>query len=540
MKKYIYLVLTAILFNSCSDFLDREPNDTLFPGIFWETENDAKLTLTACYRDFEGEGILYNDCASDNAYNFHRHEGYQALGDGSIVAGETNAVSFFSYTTIRKCNEFLENIDKVHFKDDANLTAQQKKNAMIAEVRFIRAYRYFIMTQFYGDVPLVTKTFKTPDEAKVSRDSREKVEQFIITELQDISKNKYLLEHQDQSNKGRITLSAAHALLSRIHLYRKEYAEAIAEANLVKGHSLFPSYEGLFLLANNNNSEAILEYQYVKDEYQLDFTPYLPNSAGGWSSVVPLQSLVDNYETIDGLTIAEAKANGTYDESNPFVNRDPRLRATIIYPGQLWDGQIYSSVVVGDLDHFQSANNATSSGYNFKKYFSNLEQYGGNYWNTGKYLMIIRYAEVLLNLAEAKIEKGDIDDEMYASLNAVRKRAGLPEVNKSKYNNQAKLRELVRRERRSEFAFEGLRRFDIIRWNIAKDVMNGNAYGCRQIKPNAEWLKGQLPNGDYNVNLTEAPIIVEKRTFHDRNMLLPIPQDAIDKNKNLLPNNPGY
>lgn len=540
MKKNIYIILTLILFSSCSDFLDREPNDTLFPGIFWETENDAKLALTACYRGYEGDDILYRDCASDDAYNFHRHEGYQALGDGSIVAGETNATSYFSYYSIRKCNEFLENIDKVQFKDDAKLTAQQKKNAHIAEVRFIRAYNYFIMTQFYGDVPLVTKTFRTPNEAKVPRDPREKVERFIISELQDISSNKYLLEQQDRADKGRITLSAAHALLSRIYLYRKEYAEAISEAKLVTGHSLFPSYEGLFLLANNNNSEAILEYQYVKDDYKLDFTPFLPNSAGGWSSVVPLQALVDNYETIDGLTIAEAKANGTYDETNPYVNRDPRLRATIIYPGQFWDGETFSSVVVGDLDHFQSANNSTSSGYNFKKYFSNLEQYGGNYWNTGKYLMVIRYAEVLLNLAEAKIEKGDIDSEMYTAIDAVRTRAGLPPVDKSKYNTQEKLRELVRRERRSELASEGLRRFDIIRWNIAKEVMNGNAYGCRQIKPNAEWLKEKLPNEDYNVNLTEAPIIVETRTFSDRNMLLPIPQESIDKNKNLLPNNPGY
>lgn len=552
MKKYIYFILATVLLSSCSDFLDREPNDSLFPGIFWETEKDAQLALTACYRGFEGS-TLYKDGASDDAYNFHRHEGWQALGDGSIVPGETAAASFFSYTVIRKCNEFLENVDKIDYKSTDKISAEQKRNAHKAEVRFIRAYRYFLMTQYYGDVPLVKNTFKTPKEAEVPRDPRETVEKFIIEELQDISQNKYLFEAHADADKGRITLSAAHALLSRVHLFRKEYADAIKEAKLVKGHSLFPSYEGLFLLENNGNSEAILELQHLKDLLSYNFTPFLPNSSGGWSSIVPLQALVDNYEMASGLTIAEAKANGTYDEKNPFVNRDPRLRATIIYPGQSWNGKIYESVFMGkdnpadpdkpipaSADYPSTANNATKSGYNFKKYYSNLEQYSGNYWNTGKYLMVIRYAEVLLNLAEAKIESNELDAEMYDALNAVRTRAGMPVVDKAKYSTQDKLRELVRRERRSELASEGLRRYDIVRWNIAKDVMNGDALGVRQIKRNAEWKKDILPNGDYNIELTEAPFFVEKRVFTDRNMLFPIPQSSIDKNPKLLPNNPGY
>ena len=150
-----------------------------------------------------------------------------------------------------------------------------------------------------------------------------------------------------------------------------------------------------------------------------------------------------------------------------------RLKATILYPGQVYgiytDG--FRSLVKGDVDHGLTANNATHTGFNFKKFYSDLSEYD-DYWDAARNFPVLRYAEVLLSYAEAKIEQGKVDASVYDAINQVRTRAGMPNVDEAKYNTADKLRELVRRERRVEFAYEGMRRWDIIRWGIAKDVLN--------------------------------------------------------------------
>ncbi len=535
MKTYIKaLIALPFVFTSCSDFLDRAPADALSPSTFWKTEKDATLALTGCYNGFEsGSTILYRDCGSDNAYNYHRHEGWQVIGNGEMTQSDTGAGSF-GFGTIRRCNEFLENVDKVTF------TTEGLKEQYTSEARFIRAYRYFIMTQSYGDVPLVTRVFQTPQEAEVPRDSKETVEQFIIDELKAIIDGNAL--KKGPGTGGRISHAAAQALLMRVYLFKGMYAEVKEIAGQITGYSLFNNGEGaynnLFLMANENNNEAILEIEHIKSDYGMSFGAYTPNSAGGWSSIVPLQTLVDSYEMADGLTIEEAKAAGTYDETNPYVNRDPRLSATIVYPGQVYNGKVYSSVVAGNDDNPTKADNSTKTGYNFKKYINPIDQYD-DMWNTGRNMMVIRYAEVLLSKAEAMIELNLINDEMYAAIDAVRERAGMPAVDRNKYNSQDKLRELVRRERRVEFAYEGMRRFDIIRWNIAKDVLNGKVYGCRQAGNDNPILEETYPNGDHKVNLQGEPFFVETRTFAEHNKYLPLSQSSLDKNPKLVQNE-GY
>ncbi len=159
------------------------------------------------------------------------------------------------------------------------------------------------------------------------------------------------------------------------------------------------------------------------------------------------------------------------------------------------------------------------------------------YWNSGLNIIVFRYAEVLLTIAEAKVELGEIDDELYAALDAVRLRAGMPAVDRTRYNTVESLRALVRNERHVEFAMEGLRRDDIIRWEIAEEVMNGPLYGAKL----GTVLDSEQDNGDYNVQLTGDPIFVETRRFEaPKHYLLPIPRSAIDKNPELKPNNTGY
>lgn len=524
MKNYILLfIVFATIATGCSkSFLDRYPKDALSPATFWKTQKDADLALTALYRGFESAGnLLYRDCGSDNSYNNFPWEGWRPIGDGTLSPTNPGS-SYFSYTQIIRCNEFLRSAADIEFTG---------KDIYLAQARFIRAYRYYLLTTNYGDVPLVTTVFANPEESKVPRDPKEKVQEFIEKELKEIIP--ILPASYPQNGYGKATKGAAQALLSRFYLYYGKYADALTTAKSITGYSLFPTFTGLFAPENEQNAEVILSVQLVPDLYSFDFTPFLPNSIGGWSSVVPTQELVNEFEMSNGLTTSEAGA--AYNPLNPYANRDPRLRATVIYPGALfYNGKVYSSIIAGDNDYYNKADNASKTGYNYRKYMSYIVP-GTQFWNSGRDICVFRYAEILLTIAEAKVELGQIDDELYDAIDAVRQRAGMPKTDRAKYNNQAKLRELVRRERRVEFAGEGMRRDDIIRWKIAPTVLNIQLKGTKR----GEVLTTTQSNGDRNVNLNLDANVIETRTFADKNYLLPIPQSAIDKNKNLT-QNPGY
>ncbi|RCW33266.1 RagB/SusD family nutrient uptake outer membrane protein [Marinilabilia salmonicolor] len=530
MRKYIIILVFGFLTASCGEsFLDLAPKDALSPATFWKSESDLELALTGCYSGFEsGDWLMYRECGSDNAFNNFPWEGWTNIGNGTLSAADPGS-SYFSYTTIYRCNELIANVSTMDL-EASTLEVYE------AQARFIRAYKYYQLVINYGDVPLVTENFGSPEEAKIPRDSREKVLTFIQDELKDIIE--VLPEAYSSDDFGKATKGAAQTLLMRIHLYYGEYEKALTVAQSIEGYSLNSTFSGVFSPDNEQNDEVILSVQHTPDMYSIDFTPYLPNGSGGWSSVVPTQSLVDSYEMASGLTIQEAEELGQYDPQNPFVNRDPRLRASIIYPGQVWQGDVYSSVEEGDANYYQTADNASKTGYNFRKYLNYLDASPDEpYWNSGLNIIVFRYAEVLLTIAEAKVELGEIDDELYAALDAVRLRAGMPAVDRTRYNTVENLRALVRNERRVEFAMEGLRRDDIIRWEIAEEVMNGPLYGTKL----GAVLDSEQDNGDYNVQLTGDPIFVETRKFEaPKHYLLPIPQSAIDKNPELKPNNPGY
>lgn len=530
MKKYIIPFALTLLVMSCSEsFLNVAPNDSLSPSTFWKTENDVQLALTGCYNGFEsGAGLMYRECGSDNGFNNFPWEGWTNIGNGSLTAA-TPGSSYFGYSTIYRCNEFLDNAAKADIPG-ADLEIYE------AQVRFVRAYKYYQLVVNYGDVPLITVNYEHPDDAKVPRDPKEDVIKFVKDELNAIIN--ILPEEYDAADYGKATKGAAQALLMRMQLYYGDYSDALATAKSIKGYSLYPDFAGLFNPANEQNSEVIMSVQHTPDLYSLDYTPFLPNGSGGWSSVVPTQQLVDSYEMANGLTIEEAAEAGAYDAQNPYKNRDPRLRASIIYPGQLWQGSPYRSIEKGDVNHYQTANNASKTGYNFRKYVNYLDvSSDAPYWNSGADIFIFRYAEVLLTIAEANIELGTINDEVYSAIDQVRQRAGMPAVDRDKYNTVDQLRKLLRNERRVEFAMEGLRRDDMIRWGIATEVMNINMTGVRE----GVVLDTQMENGDYNVLMDQSSIVVESRTFEvPKNNLLPVPQYAIDKNPNLKPNNPGY
>jgi hypothetical protein len=533
MKKQIIILIIGIafLFTSCKkDFLDRQPLDQYSNSSLWTSANDAIAAINGCYSnqkgDYEGNpgwensyNIYYMDCVSDNAYSQFPWEGFQSLGNGYVTPTDGNATNRWSFTTIQQCNWLMGNIDKTPM--DSAL-----KRRIKGEARFLRTYQYFIMTQLYGDVPLMTKEITTSEANTITRTPKADVTKFMLSELGDIAPD--LPVSYSGADVGRITKGAALSLKARIELYNQDYADCITDCQSVMqlGYSLYPSYQDLFRVANKDNSEVILDVQYKENStinnWVIGVMP--SNSYGGWASIDPTQSLVDAYEMSNGKTIGDPTSG--YDPKNPYANRDPRLQETILTPGQSYGGYYYDPLDAGSSDYYLSGN-CSKTGYTVKKFAPDLSDYD-NIFNTSANAIVIRYAEILLTYAEAKIESGQIDNTVYDAIDQVRVRAGMPKVDQSVYNTQATLRTLVRRERRVELAMEGLRWFDIQRWQIGQQVRAGDVNGA---------LLGSVDPNTGKLTLSSDRIFVETRQFN--NYLWPIPQPQIDINKNLLPNN-GY
>lgn len=539
-KAVFGLALGVGTLTSCSeDFLERIPTDAVSSDIFWKTETDADLALTGCYRQlyspYRPEERWFWDTASDNAFCYHSNKDWRSIGNGTMAASGISVHNYFTYTQIRTCNEYLQKEKTIEFSSDA------KRNQYRAEVRMIRALCLFFRVETYGDFPFSEDVYETLEESKVGRVDKNTLLEYIHTELVDILQ--YLPEGRVEP--GRICKAAAQAFLVRLDMYLHNYTEAIKYAQDIMTDGTFSmpklSYDESFWKSNENNSEVIMSFEHNKaGGFAMWIAEYFPNSYGGWSSVVPTRELLDSYETKNGLTIME---DPTYDAKNPFVNRDPRLRATILYPGQVWGNYTeasggYKSCEKGSGDYWSDADNATKTGMNFKKFYSNLDDFD-DIWSCDRNFPMFRYAEILLSYAEAKIETGSIDESVYNAINQVRERAGMPKVDRGRYSDQATLRTLVRRERRVEFAYEGMRRYDLIRWGELGQALNGqyiyHMNGKVTSKLNAE--------GDFDVEID--PIVkgtdyVEKRNFTtNKNELLPVPQTVIDVNP-LITQNPGY
>lgn len=547
-SKIACLFFLSGLLIACNNFLDTYPYDELDPSFFWKTEKDANDAVIGCYDGWvNGYQILYWDCTSDIGFSFHEHEGYNAIGNGSLSPTSDNLQGFYSYTTIRRCNTFLEKAKDISF------SKEEDKKDLFAQVYVMRAYRYFLMNFWYGGVPITEQLFEHSTEAQLPPNSEEEVKQYIYKDLDQA------IADLDPKPKplGRITKGTARALKMRVALYFGDYQMALNEAKAIKDmqlYSLEPDYADLFTLAGQKSKEIIYSAQYLQTVYTFWLIGAMYNNAdGGWSSLVPTQNLVDMYEMSNGLTIDEH--GSTYDFTHPFYGRDPRMAKTILYPGQNWKFQQKPDTIINTLDkeingkknanYYVAENNASKTGLSWAKYTTPSAQYT-DVWNTSVCPIMFRYAEVLLTIAEINVELNQNFSEVYETLNAIRTRAGMPVVDETKYNTQEKLRELVRRERCVELAGEGFRRADILRWKdnegnmVAEKVLNGRLL---RIMGTVSFDKN-IPEGKRAsiITPTEDNLMartVEERKFLKHHRYLPFPQEEIDKNKQLIQNS-GY
>lgn len=533
MKNIIFF-LSLILFQGCKkDFLETTPRDSYSNLTLWTNKAEAILALNGVYNGWEsGEEIIFHDCISDNAYNQFIWDGYEKFASGIATATDPG-IDRYHYKNIQRANWFLDNVDKVPVSSLDSIT----KNRMKGEARFIRAYCYFLLSQLYGNVPLVEHSLTISEANSLSQAPKDIIVNYTLKELAEIAP--LLPVSYPKSDIGRITQGAALALKARLELYEGKITDCIATCQqLMKSpfnYSIYPSFENLFrpqFVDASDNKEVILEVQYLKNTNSWSLVNLVPKSQGGWSGIAPTQALVDEFETIHGKPINEDPA---YDPKQPYKNRDPRLDQSIIRPGLLYMGSYFDPYIGTDE---KSQTNTSPTGYNFKKYIANINDYkntayGATIENTGGSAIVIRYAEVLLTYAEAKIEANQIDASVYEAINKIRQRESvkMPDVTTAMYPDQASLRRLVRRERRVELAGEGLRWFDIKRWKISPTVMNGAVYGS---------LNGTVDTSTGDLTLTpNSNNKVISRQFADKNYLLPIPYQELTINKNLVQNT-GY
>lgn len=546
------MICLSALAPACEDQLDKLPLTGPSADNFYENEDELMLGLYGCYQalNFEIKSgrpwPVIMDVTSDISWNRSNHQ-IQYLGNGSHHSdnGSVRAAWEGFYKGIGRCNFLLDNIHKLE-----GVVGPEVLTQVTAEARFIRALNYHYLIELFGGVPLVTKSLSL-EEARMPKGTKEEVAGFIVAEMDEIAEDLPL--NQDEY-KGRATKGAALAVKARTALYNRQWevaADAARSVMELDTYTLHPDFGELFTYAGQTSGEIILSLQYKKGVITHSTPNYLTSRlAGGVSNEVPPQAVVDSYEVTDGLSIDKSPL---YDPEHPFENRDPRLSYSVVLPGsvlfgfqfethpdstEIWNYNEDPPVRIPNTDASHAF--ATYTGYLWRKYTDVADKDDDT--NSELNLILFRYAEVLLIYAEAKIEAGDIDGSVYDAINQVRQRPGVDMPSIEPGQTQAALRSAVRKERKYELANEGLRLFDIRRWGIAAEVMDGPFLGRIPTK----WLSNPpvidengTPHYENVANRAEMRL-VETRNFNPgRDYLWPIPNIEILTNDQ-LEQNPGY
>ncbi|SHG37895.1 RagB/SusD family nutrient uptake outer membrane protein [Pedobacter caeni] len=534
---YFLALLLLLSISSCKkDFLERKPLDSYSEEDVWTDMSLIQTFINSKYRALphfynwdaavNGPGL---SAASDEGYSKFNYEGVFLWNKGEVTADNLSMDSWTAdYGFIRDCNYFFQKITSVKGEEGI-------KKRMTGEMKFIRAWCYFNLISRYGGVPLITKVYTLSDPDFLSaRNSYEECLAFVIKELDDAIP--LLPESYSGTDLGRITKGAVLALKSRALLYaasplnnpsnnRGKWQAAADAAKAMLNAPGFMLYQGadykqLFL--EKFNREIILSYGMNGTDWESSLDVMIaPNGYHGWSVYAPSQNLVDDFEMKNGKMISDP-ASG-YDPSNPYLNRDPRFNATIIYNGTPFKGR-NAEYFKGGLDSPQSPVenwNASLTGYNWRKYAD--ESHDMDASGSNQNWVIFRLAEIYLNYAEAQYELGN-EPEARTYLNLVRSR---PSVNMPPVTaGSTALSEAIRHERKIELCFESHRFYDVRRWKIAMQTEN---------KP----LRGVNITKNQNGSFSYDYFSLQPRKFLEAHYLFPIPNYEMQKNK-LLTQNPGY
>ncbi|KAF5064093.1 SusD family protein [anaerobic digester metagenome] len=535
MKNFnIITFVTAIfVFTGCSDFLNPEPRAKYTEMDAWKSVENTYLYINGFYKpiyEYGPYGIKYAKVSlTDGFSDILRYSTNVMGGSGGDVnkvvytgniSPSTNLLSDYDYeyNRIRRINEFLYGL-KTYVKYDEKMVA-----LMEAQARFFRAYLHFMLVRGHGSI-VIRDYIDGPKEAYKARSSENECWDFIEKDLDFAAEN--LPDEWDKDNFGRITKGAVYGFKSRAMLYAQRWDKAAEAAQKVidkEGtlYGLLPDYADVF---NQSDlcKETVLGYRFHGQLTHSVTFDKLYSPKGDFASdntepkclAVPTQEMIDSYYMADG---SKFDWSNPEHAANPYKNREPRFYASIWYNGAPWKGRTIEAFVGGKDGYkefgIENYPNATTTGYYIRKLLNekveDMTKKGATAWSE------VRYAEVLLNQAEALNELGKANEAL-SPLNKVRQRAKLPNVTET---NQANLRQIIREERKIELAFEGQRYWDLRRWRIALDVLGGKRmHGMKITKNTDNTFTYQVVDCDG-----------KNRFFEERYYQFPIPLSEIQNN----------
>ena len=547
-KKYITAIFLMIALSGCH-YLDFDETTGQSKDFAYGYFGQLSLNVTDIYGQLQNEygavGGALRESATDNAvYTWQSNQVYDIYNNVWSPINTIDNVWSIYYSAIRASNIFLENYALTNFERFKYSAGYAESLAITQnypyEVRFLRAYFLFELAKRYGDIPLLTRSYKTDEINKVQKSSFNDVVNFIASECDTIAP---LLPVTYRSfislETGRITQGAALALKSRVLLYAasplhnetndlakwdraaKASGDLISKADKGLWYSLV-SNVNLFSTANAvlTAKELILERRNGNSN-SFEGLNLPMGFVGGNSGNTPTQNLVDAFEMKDGTPFSWSNP---VHAANPYLNRDPRFAKIIAYNG--------SKLMTKTIETFQGGlngapiNGATLTGYYLKKYIDETVSLSPiTPISKPHHYILFRYAEIFLNYAEALNEwKGpDYKDATYVisareALNRIRTYAGMPVITGD--NTQDAFRIRVRNERRIELAFEDHRFWDIRRWKTGDVVKTINGITITK-------------NGTV---YTYSPQKIQDRVWNDKMYLYPIPQTEIYMNANLTQN----
>ncbi len=563
MKKNIHIILmsAALMLTSCNDsFLDRIPHDALTDANYWQTETHLSSVANTFTSSLSGKDWLNKTEIMADSAPWSVTTAWRTIGGGYFTsdASQINSVWSAAFTGIGRTNYFLNNYQR------ATGVKEEVRERYAAEAYFYRAYNYWILTSLFGDVPLITSELnvESPDVFR-GRDARKDVIDRITKDLEDHYKALPEYVAAGSSDFGRVSQCAALALLSRIYLYNGRYEDAVSACERAMSSTYYKLYStghpdvdyvNLFNYTgrasrNPANKETLIAFVYNYDlgessrtSHNLSRECWVPND---YARFTPTASMIECYLTKDGK-IWDPNSATSYEDV--FKDRDPRMTQSILAPGTKWEGgesgdMLSTDKTVFTYPKFDNSKDGCMSytGYYMRKYVepSTVKDVG----HDDNDIVLIRYAEVLLNYAEAKEQLGTLtQSDIDKTINLLRDRVGMVHLKLSEIPAGSDIRTEIRRERRVELFFEGHRYFDIIRWKQG-EILGEDLLGVRKDYLDPARLKeGIIGNLKWKtVNGKEYLVLESGRTFDpEKNYLLPVPFTQMQLNPQLAPNNPGW
>lgn len=522
--------------------LERYPLTDLSEETFWNEEKNAELALTALYRGSISNGIEYNvtdywsyhgflftEHLSDNAFDRRgENNPFFKISSGKLDSSNNFIVNYWksAYKRIGACNRFLAGIE--------NATDSDHKKRLIAEARFLRATQYHYLASYFKDVPLVTTVLTGEEANAVEKETQANILSWCITEFKAAAADLPRFKDIPASEVGRACKQAALAFAGRTYMLQEDWTNAadVYEEIINYGdNEIHSNYSELFWPKTGTaNKENIFLIAYKENYFGAGFPQQILSAKdGGWSLSNPSAGLFEAYEFLDGTPFSYDDPR--YNPNNLGENRDPRLDYTIYYNGATFMGSEYRMSPDYDAskkERIDYSSEASKTGFMWRKYFdenpiTDLSSYSA-------VTPIIRYSEVLLSYLECLVEGGSTIDQTVLdnTINQIRGRmnVNMPDITET---NVDKLREIVRHERRIELAYEGIRFWDLLRWNIAHEVLVGEIWGAPY--PNSALYATSTKNVDPTGN---CRWYVGRRDFRNpQDYTWPVPQSEQNINPNL-------